>query len=87
MKSTLFRKSKKKLREVIFQMEVAMGMPQTRLAKPTKKTAELRDTIDFVFSTLSRTREEKANELKNLDKLIEEQQEEMRRLQSKLDNK
>ncbi|GIY15138.1 cilia- and flagella-associated protein 57 [Caerostris darwini] len=81
------QKEQEKLREVIFQMEVAMGMPQTRLAKPTKKTAELRDTIDFVFSTLSRTREEKANELKNLDKLIEEQQDEMHRLQLKLENK
>ncbi|GBN89682.1 Cilia- and flagella-associated protein 57, partial [Araneus ventricosus] len=44
------------LRDVIFQMEVAMGMPHTRQAKITKAIDELRDKIEFVVSALSRKR-------------------------------
>ncbi|GFT64316.1 cilia- and flagella-associated protein 57 [Nephila pilipes] len=81
------QKEQQSLRDTIFQMEVAMGMPHTRLAKITKKVDELRDKIEFVVSALSKNREEKAKEIVRLDALLEEQQSEIRRLQSEIKKK
>ncbi|GFV02407.1 cilia- and flagella-associated protein 57 [Trichonephila clavipes] len=75
------------LRDTIFQMEVAMGMPHTRLAKITKKVDELREKIEFVVSALIKSRDAKAKEIKRLDALIEEQQSEIERLQSEITKK
>ncbi|KAF8788744.1 Cilia- and flagella-associated protein 57 like protein [Argiope bruennichi] len=81
------QKEQERLRDIIFEMEVAMGMPHTRQAKITKKINELRDKIEFVVSVLSQSADDKQSEIRKLDNLIEEQQYEIHRLKSELTSK
>ncbi|KAG8188288.1 hypothetical protein JTE90_012121 [Oedothorax gibbosus] len=74
-----------KLRDVVFDLEVAMGMPFTRQAKITKAVDELRDKIELVVR--GDIGEDKFKEMQRLDDLIEEQQDEMRRLQVTISEK
>ncbi|XP_015903348.2 cilia- and flagella-associated protein 57-like [Parasteatoda tepidariorum] len=70
------------LRDVIFKMETSMGLPFIRKARPTKEMKELRDKIELVISSTKKDRTKSAEEMANLDKLIEEQQNELIRLKN-----
>lgn len=73
------------LRDLVFEMEVAMGMPFTRQAKITKEVNELRDKIELVVG--KDKGEDRNLKMARLDELIKEQQDEIERLQLSLSEK
>lgn len=80
------QKSAEKLRNVMCDMEIGLGMHVAQL-KNNKIADELRRKIEFVIDTFSTDKGSKFLEISKLDKIIEEQQREIERFKTILAGK